>query len=146
MGTAARGAREPRMSTQPWSPSVPIPPEEWQVLQVSRPNLLLTGRMADTAAALEALAPRFQAPTTSWQPGQPLVLPPVATPRTVILREVAALTPPQQEQLLEWLEKQGEGTQVVATTSLPLLPLAEGGAFDLRLYYHLNVIYVEPTA
>jgi len=136
-----------RMSRHAWDVSIPVPLEEWQLLEVMQPNVLIAGPVSGTNAALTALIVAcFRPPIACWEPGQPLVLPPGQSSGTLILREVAALSTAEQHQLLDWLE-QSEGTmQVVATSSLPLLPLAEGGAFDTRLYYRLNVIYMESAA
>jgi transcriptional regulator of acetoin/glycerol metabolism len=84
-------------------------------------------------------------PIASWYPGERLVLP---DPRTamIILYDVDALGHSDQLQLLEWLERGVGRTQVVSTTSAPLLPLVEAGIFSDMLYYRLNTVSVQVTA
>jgi hypothetical protein len=146
MAIAAGRRTELPLSSQGWDASFHIPFEEWQLLQAMRPNVLITGSVMGTNAAVAALTAGVRPAIAYWEPGQVLVLPSAPTSGTVILREVAALSPMEQRQLLEWLEQTDGSVQVIATSSLSLLPLAEGGAFDLRLYYNLNVIYLESAA
>jgi hypothetical protein len=57
------------------------------------------------------------------------VLPAVAASSTLILTEAASLSFADQHRLLAWLERSGDATQVITTTSCPLFPLVERGAF-----------------
>jgi transcriptional regulator of aromatic amino acid metabolism len=64
---------------------------------------------------------------------------------SVILLDVASLVPDQQAELLRWLNE-GAGrydVQLASTSSEPLFPLVEAGAFDATLYYRLNTIRIE---
>jgi transcriptional regulator of acetoin/glycerol metabolism len=76
----------------------------------------------------------------SWTAGAALQLPPDHRARTLILRDVDALTPEQQQQVLGWLQQDRADVQVVATSARPVWPLVESGHFDASLYYALNVV------
>lgn len=108
-------------------------------------NLLLTGRDGVIQNVLSTLLRNVDKPIATWYPGERLVLP---DPRTamIILYDVDALGHSDQSQLLEWLERGVGRTQVVSTTSAPLLPLVEAGIFSDMLYYRLNTVSVQVTA
>jgi hypothetical protein len=95
-----------------------------------------------------AVAEEFLAPLM-WSLASPIVyldaedpaLP--ATPvGTLIVRDVARLTPPHQEQFLEWLNAQAE-TAVIALSPRSLFPRVRRGTFSEPLYYRLNTVVVE---
>jgi DNA-binding NtrC family response regulator len=65
---------------------------------------------------------------------------------TLVLRDVDCLKPVEQVQLLEWLQQNDFALQVVASTSVPLLPRVATGAFLDSLYYRLNVLYLDLAA
>jgi hypothetical protein len=119
-----------------------LPPEDWRLLRKSHPNVLLTGGHAAASAALEDLRSCFR-PVVSWCAGNPLVLPALAASSTLILNEAASLSFEDQRRLLAWLERSGGAIQVITTTSCPLFPLVERGAFLEALYYHLNVVCLD---
>ena len=50
-----------------------------------------------------------------------------------------------RQQLLQWLDQINERlhVQVVSTTSEPLFPLVQTGAFLADLYYKLNVVLMD---
>jgi Sigma-54 interaction domain len=73
-----------------------------------------------------------------------LILPtPSPRVRTAIVRDVEGLTQEEQRRLLDWLGSTPNRPQLVSTTSAPLLPLVETGAFNDTLYYRLNTMYVD---
>lgn len=108
-------------------------------------NLLLTGREGVIRNVLSTLLRDIDKPIASWYPGERLVLP---DPRVgmMILYDVDALGHDDQVQLLNWLERGVGRTQVVSTTSAPLLPLVEAGVFNDMLYYRLNTVSVHVSA
>ena len=110
-----------------------------------RVNLLVTGATADIQDALTRLRPNLRQPIQTWTAPDPLELPSPIQSGTLIVRDVAALLPIDQGRLLKWLEMSGGRTQVVSTTTSPLLPLVESGAFHDTLYYRLNVVCVDLT-
>ncbi len=77
---------------------------------------------------------------TFWQPGADLALP---SGGTLLLRKVSNLTAAEQSTLLDWLNCDGQRTQVISTSPQALVPLVEQGLFSDVLYYRLNPFYVE---
>jgi DNA-binding NtrC family response regulator len=65
---------------------------------------------------------------------------PQPTEGTIILKEVANLTPGEQALVLKLLTERNQTLQVVSTSSEALFPLVERGIFDDALYYRLNVV------
>jgi hypothetical protein len=123
-----------------------LPLAECELLRKRYPNVLISGPTDAMAAALAELEPFFRPSVLSWSLDSPLSVPPATSVRTFILHEVASLSSLDQHRLLAWLQQNSGATQVVATTSLPLLPLVDLGAFDGTLYYTLNVVYLEVAA
>jgi hypothetical protein len=119
---------------------------ELALLGMPRVNLLLTGAEGVIENLLDALLPNFREPIGQWSPGDRLLLPPAKLIRTMILREVGAMPDEDQRRLLEWLNEAAGRTQVVSTTSAPLLPRVEAGAFIDALYYRLNIVCVDATS
>jgi hypothetical protein len=64
----------------------------------------------------------------------------------MILQDIGALGHTDQLSLLDWLERAAGRTQVVSTTSTPLWPLIQAGAFIDSLYYRLNTVCVDVAA
>jgi hypothetical protein len=125
--------------------SVHLPVLERRLLRSAHPNLLIAGERTATDATLAELGSILRAPVTNWCPGKPLVLASSAT-GTLVLGDVDRLKPVEQLQLLEWLQLNDRAVQVVATTSVPLLPRVAIGAFLDALYYRLNVVYLDLVA
>jgi hypothetical protein len=115
-------------------------------MSMRRVNLLLMGSNALIENALSRLLPNLRKPIRIWTPPDPLELPSPVQSGTLILRDVGALPPAEQRRLLEWLELCRGRTQVVSTTTSPLLPCVEASAFHDTLYYRLNVVCVDVTA
>lgn len=109
-----------------------------------RVNLLLIGPDSAIDNVLGTVTADARQPVVSWQPGKPFVLP-NPHPGTVIVRGVDTLVQDDQRRLLEWLERAAGVTQVISTSSAPLLPSVEAGAFMQTLYYRLNTIYLDLT-
>ena len=112
---------------------------------MQRVNVLLMGTDPVIDDALARLVPTLRQPVRHWTPADPLELPSPAQSGTMILREVGALPRIDQYRLLKWLEVSGGRTQVVSTTTAPLIALVEAGAFHDTLYYRLNVVCVDVT-
>lgn len=117
--------------------------QDLQLVRMPRVNLLVSGREGVVQRILESLFTRLQAPITIWSPGQPLVLPPPGRGGTLILHEVGSLSVAEQARLLDWIGHSSGRTQVVSTTTTPLLPRVETKAFADKLYYRLNVVCVD---
>jgi len=133
--------------------SAAVHPNDWrsaragyfELLSMGMPrvNWLLIGHDGAIRSLLEMLP--LDGLVLSWRPGALLVLP--ATPRsgTVLLHDIDQLTPTDQLQLLEWLERPMRRARVVSTTSTRLLPRVHAGTFVEPLYYGLNTICVDVT-
>jgi hypothetical protein len=115
--------------------------EDCRLARAARVNLLLIhgeGVLRDLAAMLD-----LRKPVATWCPGELLVLPPVASARTMILQDVGALTDADQRRLLDWLDQAAGRTQVVSTTAVSLWPRVQAGAFADSLYYRLNTVCMD---
>jgi hypothetical protein len=113
--------------------------DESLLLSTTRPNLLLEGPEAQVQAVVAALRPLLLCPVTAWCGGGL----PDEHRGTLIVQEIHRLDDTQQRQLMIWLDDAVGTVQVIATTSEPLFPLVERGAFLDVLYYRLNIFRVE---
>jgi len=64
---------------------------------------------------------------------------------TLVIRDVEALSGEQQENLVALICRVAEDIQIVSTSKSPIFPLVERAAFLDRLYYQLNVVYLDLT-
>ena len=119
--------------------------EDSRLARAARVNLLIIHREGVLFGGLEWLTLDLQKPIATWCTGEPLVLPPVAWARTMILQDVGALTHADQHRLLSWLDRAAGRTQVISTTPAPLLPCVQAGEFLDRLYYRLNTVCLDVT-
>ena len=107
-------------------------------------NALLVGPDNLVENMVSLVVPDLQPTATIRRQNEELLLPTASTRiRTAVIRDVDGLTPVEQRRLLDWLGSTPNHTQVVSTTSVPLLPLVETGLFDDTLYYRLNTTYVD---
>jgi hypothetical protein len=130
-------------------------PDHWRLARAAhvdlllmgmpRVNLLLIAPDGVVRYVLESLLLDLREPITRWTPGQAFNPPPPDESGTLVLRDVHALAPADQLNLLDWLERAGGRTQVVSTTATPLLPRVHVGEFIDTLYYRLNTVCVDVT-
>ena len=113
--------------------------DESLLLSTTRPHLLLEGPETQIQAVVAALKPLLPSPVIAWCGGGL----PDEHRGTLIVQEVHRLDDTQQRQLMIWLDDAVGTVQVIATTSEPLFPLIERGAFLDVLYYRLNILRVE---
>jgi Sigma-54 interaction domain len=113
--------------------------DESLLFSSTRPNLLLEGPEAQVQAVVAALRPLLLRPVTAWCGGGL----PDEHRGTLIVQEIHRLDDTQQRQLMIWMDDSVGTVQVIATTSEPLFPLVERGAFFDVLYYRLNILRVE---
>jgi hypothetical protein len=128
-------------------------PDHWRMARAAhvdlllmgmpRVNLLLIAPDGVVRFVLESLLLDLHEPIAQWHPGERLALPPVDEGGTLVLHESGSLTPDDQLRLLDWLERADGRTQVVSTSSAPLLPRVHSGAFIDTLYYRLNTVCVD---
>ena len=131
-------------------------PDDWRLARAAhedlrrmgmpRVNLLLVGVGGMTRNVVGMLLRDRDEPIASWAPGERLLLPPVARGGTVVLHEVGTLSQDDQLRLLDWLDHAVARTQVISTTSRPLLAQVQSGAFIETLFYRLNTICLDVTA
>ena len=131
-------------------------PDDWRLARAAhedlrrmgmpRVNLLLVGVGGMTRNVVGMLLRDRDDPIARWSPGERLLLPPVARGGTVVLHEVGTLSHDDQLHLLDWLEHAVARTQVISTTSRPLLAQVQSGAFLETLFYRLNTICLDVTA
>ena len=125
--------------------------EDCRLVRAARVNLLVIHGEAVVQDLLEWLMLDLQTPiatapmATTLRTGEPLVLPPVARARTLILQDVGASTLAEQHCLLDWLDRAAGRTQVVSMTPASLWPRVQAGAFVDRLYYRLNSVCMDVT-
>jgi hypothetical protein len=144
----ARGARDIGPATR-----LSTLPEHWRLARAAhvdlllmgmpRVNLLLIAPDGVVRYVLESLLLDLEEPIVHRQAGERLVLPPVDRDGTLILHEAGSLCPEDQLLLLDWLERAEGRTQVVSTSSVPLLPRVHSGMFIDTLYYRLNTVCVD---
>ena len=107
--------------------------------QGRRPNMLVVCSDAAVRAVFEQVRDLWGPPfSVCLLPG--LLDLPASRKGTLFLHDIAALTPPQQITLYDWLSTTGREMQVVSTTSSQLLPLVQAGRFLEGLFYRLNTI------
>jgi len=114
-------------------------PDDWQLLVTARPNTLLEGPHEATDAIVGEAMEWLAEPLATWT-GAP---PSSDRPATLLVRSVSALDRDQQRALLAWLDAPGDRIQVISTTTDPLYPLVDRGAFLANLYYRLNVLLLD---
>ena len=140
---------------------VPLPhgsrlPDHWRLARAAhvdlllmgmpRVNLLLVAPVGVVRFVLESLLLDLQEPIAHWHKGERLALPVEHQGGTLVLHESGSLTHDDQLRLLDWLERADGRTQVVSTSSSPLLPRVQAGTFIDTLYYRLNTVCVDVTS
>ena len=147
-------AGEERSTT--WMGSISQLRDDWRVarsahaelvrLGMPRSNVLVTGSEEVIENLFDILLPHMREPIGRWRPGEQLLLPPPPLIGTMIFQEIAGMPHEDQCRLFNWLAGAAGRTQVLSTTSAPLLKTVERGEFLEALYYRLNVITLDATA
>jgi transcriptional regulator of aromatic amino acid metabolism len=114
-----------------------------EYVRMRQSNLLVIGPATATDRVVDQLRPGFAPPVLTWHEGEAFDLPSRSEVSTLILHEVEALTPADQQRLLEWHDQQARRIQIISTAQAPLFPLVEAGEFDECLYYRLNTVCVK---
>ena len=104
-------------------------------------NLLLIGPPSATQAFIDDLMSSLLAPVVCWEPGTADL--PTDSIGTLIIHDVASLTPTHQDRLLEWLNNQSPQRSVIATSIELFYQHVETGRFSDSLYYRLNIVTVQ---
>jgi hypothetical protein len=113
------------------------------VLRRSRPNVLVVGSSTDTDRTFEVMYSYLRTPIVAWVPRETRDVP-AASFRTLVIRDAEALDATQQQNLVALICRLAD-IQIVSTARTPLFPLVQRGAFLDRLYYQLNVVYLDLT-
>lgn len=93
------------------------------------------------------LWPSLVTPIVVRYRGEPLRLPPAATPvGTIVIYDLNTLTPREQIALNLWVRGASGHAWVVSTAVQSLLPLVEAGVFNDELYYRLNCVTIDLTS
>jgi hypothetical protein len=116
--------------------------EEFFLMGLPGVNVLLAGRDEVVRLAVRMILRHVSKPVRTWSPGEDLVLTPTG-PGTLVIYEVGALALREQIKLLEWSGNPFLNTQVISTTSFPLIPRVTAGSFIDMLYYRLNTVYLD---
>jgi sigma-54-interacting transcriptional regulator len=116
-----------------------------QIVGMRRSNLLLEGPNDAIQTTLDRLWPEPREPILTWNPGQPLVLPPSGRVATLILHDVGELSGDDQQRMVRWLDQAAARVRVVSTTAESLWPRVNAGTFNDVLYYRLNTVCVDVT-
>ena len=155
--TVVRGSRHVRSGTRPMREEIPLlrrlgarlavtpsslTPEGWDFVTNSRMNTLLIGPRHVTGRLVRSMRSRLAHPIVRVLPHRPLVLPQADQVGTIILEDVGRLDLAAQMHLLEWLDDAVPRSQIISTSTIPLLPMVATGIFDRALYYRLNLVYV----
>lgn len=128
-------------------------PDHWRLARAAhvdlllmgmpRVNLLLLAPEGVVRYVLESTLLNLREPMTVWQPGELLTLPAPQSNGTLILHDVGDMSAPFQIQLLHWLEAFDRTVQVISTSTTPVIPRVQCGAFLDMLYYRLNTVCVD---
>ena len=148
MGQSSRLVSRDNSATEVY---VPLPRGgDWGVLadvyraRISKTNVLLVGPEHLVVNLLGLLAPDLEPQAMiRRENGRLLLHTDSPRVRAAVIRDLDTLTREEQRRLLDWLEAAPTRTQVISTTSAPLLPLVKTGAFSDKLYYRLNTMYVD---
>jgi len=99
-------------------------------------NLLLIGASGTTRAFIDDLMSSLVGPVVCWD-GTDL---PTDSIGSLVIHDVASLTPAHQDRLLEWLNHHSLRRCVISTSIEPFYGHVEEGLFSDALYYRLNTV------
>jgi transcriptional regulator of acetoin/glycerol metabolism len=121
-----------------------VPTADWRALLRRRTNVLVSGPAEALTAFVRIARSEMREPIRSAASALPQAL---DGARTLILTDVGALDGHNQQRLVRWLDElENREMQIISLTSVPLFSLVERNAFDARLYYRLNTIFIEIEA
>lgn len=123
---------------------MPSDSPDWDNVLMGSANTLIQGAKSDLDECVSALTPFCPPPVVTLE--DPVVNT-LATIKegSVILERVARYSLEDQRAILSWLDGDGSGVRLIATTSERLFDLVQGGQFIDTLYYRLNVIFIDLT-
>jgi hypothetical protein len=124
------------------SPVCTVDPVDWETIITARPNVLLQGERPNIDACLSAIQPYCWSPVVTLRSPVLGSLPDFFE-GSVVLEDAAAYGLAEQQALLQWLDRGGYRVQLITVTERPLLDLVERGRFIERLFYRLNIVYLD---
>src|SRR5438132_1408034 len=112
---------------------------DWHIVRANRFHVLIVGAADAVEHSLAVLMPHSDPPVCWWTADT--LLPSPRDVRTLVIRNVDALSDMQQRELLSWLEQTAVApTRVISTTTVPLFQHVTAGLFLDALYYRLNTV------
>src|SRR5438309_5522942 len=129
--TAPKGMKDDQVS--------PDAALDWHIVRANRFHVLIVGAADAVEHSLAVLMPHSDPPVCWWTADT--LLPSPRDVRTLVIRNVDALSDMQQRELLSWLEQTAVApTRVISTTTVPLFQHVTAGLFLDALYYRLNTV------
>lgn len=104
------------------------------------PNLLLIGPDVAIRAFLDPLIESLETPVVYCDGANPEF--PTDPTGSLIVYDVARLTPDHQQRLLDWISDPRRSARLIATSAGPVFPHVKRGAFSDGLYYRINTFTV----
>jgi hypothetical protein len=112
---------------------------EWSILRATRLNVLIEGPRPLVDAVLADLTPHLPQPVS--RNSHDVALPPeLPAHGTLILHAIGRLSRLEQRSLSTWIERAGDSSRIIATTTTSLFAAVLDGRFDETLYYRLNTM------
>jgi sigma-54-interacting transcriptional regulator len=112
---------------------------DWHIARASQCRVLVAGAADAVEHSLAVLMPHLGPPVCCWTPDTSLPSP--RDVKTLVIRNVDALSAIRQRELLLWLEQAAVAqTRVISTTTVPLFQHVTAGLFLDALYYRLNTV------
>ena len=112
---------------------------DWHIAKANRFHVLIAGSADAVEQSLAVLMPHLDPPVCCWTPDA--LLPSPWDVKTLVIRNVEALSAERQRDLLSWLEQAAVApTRVLSTTTVPLFQRVAAGLFLDALYYRLNTV------
>jgi hypothetical protein len=111
---------------------------DWHIARANRFHVLIAGSPDAVEQSLAVLMPHLDPPVCYWTPDA--FLPSPGHVKTLVIRDVDALSAERQRDLLSWLDQGVAPTRVVSTTTVPLFQRVAAGLFLGALYYRLNTV------
>jgi hypothetical protein len=103
-------------------------------------NLLLIGHDAAAQAFLDPLLSSLPLPVMFLDGAKPAL--PDGPVGTLVVRDVAEMTPSHQHQFLAWLTAESGSARIITISARSLYERVERRKFSERLYYRLNTVVV----
>jgi hypothetical protein len=115
----------------------------WDRVLANRLCILVTGSEKAARDFVDALGSRLPQPVIHISCDEHVALDEWDAGSTVVLHDIDTLSVTAQWRLLERLDAILPHTQVISTSSRPLVALVTSGDFLAILYYRLNIIHIE---